>query len=93
MLKTTNKQEQKQARLALAQYSQTLTEEEREQARQALVNFRESEKGERFNFFLAKEDSRREPDLYGEPEAPASECLRTFEELELELLRLEEACR
>lgn len=93
MLKTTNKQEQKQTSLALAQYSQTITEEERERARQALVNFRESEKGDRFNFFLAKEDNRREPDIYGEPEAPASECLRTFEELKLELLRLEDACR
>ena len=92
MKKTTTKQEQKQVRLALAQYSLTLAEAKREQAEKALADFRESEKGSRYYFFVSQEDNRREPDRYTEPTAPASECLRTFEELAKELRLLEEAC-
>lgn len=92
MKKIINKQEQKQVRLALAQYSLTLTEARREKAEKALADFRESEKGSRYYFFVSKEDNRREPDRYTEPTAPASECPRTLEELSEELGLLEEAC-
>jgi len=92
MLKTTNKQEQKQAAFLLAQYSLTLEEERKEQAEQALELFNTSAKGEWLDFFLAEEDHRREPDLYGKPTAPDSECLRTFEELKAERMALREAC-
>lgn len=92
MKNITKKNEQKQTSLELAQYSLTLAEAKREQAEKALADFRESEKGSRYYFFISEEDNRREPDRYAKPTAPASECLRTFEELRLELLRLEEAC-
>jgi hypothetical protein len=84
--------QQKQTSLELAQYSLTLAEAKREQAEKALADFRESEKGSRYYFFVSEEDNRREPDRYTEPTAPASECPRTLKELSEELRLLEEAC-